>query len=137
MANILIADDSQLIRQDLRIQLESLGHSVIEAEDGSIAVSLFLRERDRIDLVFSDINMPNLDGISFCRQVMVHCTENPGRAMPPVVALTTETKVELKAEGKKVGIVAWITKPFEADTVKTALQMIMQKYAIKSSGANL
>jgi len=126
MAGILIADDSSFIREDLKRALQSNGHEVLEAEDGAAAVSVFEKRADVIQVIVCDINMPNLDGISMCRQIQTYC-ESKSIKMPPVFALTTETKPELKADGKKAGIVAWIPKPFDPVKLNQAVATVLAR----------
>jgi two-component system chemotaxis response regulator CheY len=126
MANILIADDSNFIRNDLKNTLESNNHTVFEAEDGSQGVSVFETELTRIDVIICDINMPNLDGISMAKQIQQIC-QTRGFIMPPVFALTTETKPELKVEGKKAGVIAWIAKPFDGPKLLQAISTILKR----------
>jgi len=130
MSVVLIADDSGFIREDLKNCLESLGHQVVEAIDGSDGVQKFTEHREQIDLIFSDINMPKLDGLGMCRQIQEYCLKNPGKKMPPVLALTTETSLELKQEGKKLGVIAWLNKPFDRDTLKGVLDLVFKKFGI-------
>jgi two-component system chemotaxis response regulator CheY len=126
MAGILIADDSSFIRDDLKKALQSAGHSVLEAEDGAAGVGVFEKQAESVEIIVCDINMPNLDGVSMCRQILGIC-ESRKLPMPPVLALTTETKPELKAEGKKAGIVAWIPKPFDAAKLNQAISTLLAR----------
>ena len=86
--------------------LSGLGHEVLQAQDGALALAM-LRERS-VDLVITDINMPNMNGIELTRQL---------RAMPsfsktPILLLTTESDPSKKAEGRAAGATGWIVKPF-------------------------
>jgi len=126
MAGILIADDSSFIREDLKKALQAAGHTVLEAEDGAAGVGVFEKQSQAVDVIVCDINMPNLDGVSMCRQIQSIC-EARQSPMPPVLALTTETKPELKAEGKKAGIVAWIPKPFDATKLNQAISTLLAR----------
>ena len=126
MAKILIADDSTFIRTDLKRALETAGHEVFEAEDGALGVSLFQQKESEIQLIICDINMPNLDGVSMSKQISALCADK-ARAVPPIFALTTETSPELKTEGKKAGIIAWIPKPFDPAKLLHAITTILAK----------
>jgi len=74
--------------------------------------------------------MPKLDGLGMCRQIQEYCLKNPGKKMPPVLALTTETSLELKQEGKKLGVVAWLIKPFDRNTLDGVLNLVFKKFGI-------
>lgn len=103
---ILTVDDAATIRKMVSLTLKSAGHQVLEAPDGVRALDL-LRSFP-VDLVITDVNMPNMDGIELTRQV---------RALPkylklPIVLLTTESDPAKKAAGRAAGATGWIVKPF-------------------------
>jgi CheY-like chemotaxis protein len=66
---ILLVDDEAMIRQLARVVLEAAGYTVLEAEDGVVAVDIFRRAHDRIDLVILDLTMPRLSGRDAFRQI--------------------------------------------------------------------
>ena len=81
---ILVVDDSASIRQVVSIALKGAGYSVIEAVDGKDALGKL--DGQRINLVISDVNMPNMDGISFVKEMK----QKPSYKFTPVIMLTTE-----------------------------------------------
>jgi two-component system, chemotaxis family, chemotaxis protein CheY len=109
---ILTVDDSATMRKMVSFVFKSLGHTVVEAEDGDVALPLV--QQQNFDLIISDVNMPNLDGIEFTRRVR----QLPGRGQVPILLLTTESDPAKKSEGKAAGATGWIVKPFTADQLK-------------------
>ena len=103
---IMVVDDSASLRQVVRLALTGAGYSVIEACDGRDALSK--ADGQRIHLVISDVNMPNMDGITFVRQLKAH----PAYKFTPVIMLTTESGEDRKSAGQAAGAKAWVTKPF-------------------------
>jgi len=102
---ILTVDDSASIRQMVKFTLADAGYSVIEAVDGKDALA---KLTGPINLVITDLNMPNLDGIGLIRRVRA----NPACRGVPIVMLTTESQEARKQEGKAAGATGWIVKPF-------------------------
>ena len=104
---ILVVDDQEPIRTLLFRALTRTGHSVLAADDGQMALSLL--DRERIDLVLSDVDMPNLSGIELLREL-----RERGRSVP-VVIITGQPTVEAAVECMKGGAFDYITKPFALD----------------------
>ena len=103
---ILIVDDSASFRQVVALTLKGAGYEVLEAGDGKEGVTRL--DGRKIHLIISDVNMPNMDGIAFLKQVKAHASYK----FTPVVMLTTEGQDAKKNEGKAAGAKAWIMKPF-------------------------
>lgn len=106
---ILAVDDSRSIRDMVAFTLEPLGYHVIQACDGQDALTKF-RQAD-IALVLTDLNMPIMNGLELIRNLRA---EARGAGVP-IVMLTTETKADIREEGKSAGATGWISKPFDAD----------------------
>jgi len=104
---ILIVDDSASLRQVVSIALKGAGYDVIEARDGQDALTKL--NGQRIHLIISDVNMPNMDGISFVKEAK----QLPAYKFTPVIMLTTESQEAKMAEGKAAGAKAWVIKPFQ------------------------
>lgn len=121
MANILIIDDSESVRAHLGEVLRKASHTVIEAIDGNDGLVKMLGIPD-IDLVIADYNMPGRDGIKMLLEAKVKL----GALKFPIFMLTTETSEKLKADGKQVGIMAWIIKPFVEDKLLHAITKVLQ-----------
>jgi two-component system chemotaxis response regulator CheY len=116
---ILVVDDSASLRQVVGIALRGAGYQVIEACDGKDALTKLTGQK--IHLMISDVNMPNMDGIAFLKAVK----QNPVYRFTPVVMLTTESAEGKKAEGQAAGAKAWIVKPFKPDMLIGAVQKLV------------
>lgn len=119
MAKILAVDDSASMRQMVSFTLKGAGHEVLEATDGAEALSL---ARDNaVDLVLTDVNMPNMDGISLIRELR----NLESYKFTPILTLTTESAPEKKQEGKAAGATGWIVKPFSPDQLLSTIQKVL------------
>ena len=116
---IMIVDDSSSLRQVVGIALKSAGYEVIEAADGKVALSKL--DGKKINLIISDVNMPNMDGISLVRAVK----QMPAYKFTPIVMLTTENQDSKKREGQEAGAKAWVVKPFKPDQLVAAVQKLV------------
>ncbi|HET6149387.1 MAG TPA: response regulator [Polyangia bacterium] len=116
---ILIVDDSASVRQVLSILLKGAGFTVIEAEDGKQALTKMAGLR--IHLIVSDVNMPNMDGITFVKAVK----QLPDFKFTPIIMLTTESQEASKREGQAAGAKAWVVKPFKPDQMLSAVQKLV------------
>jgi len=118
---ILIIDDSASIRQVVGLTLRDAGYEVVEAVDGQDA--LLKLSGDKIHLIICDVNMPNMDGISFVKSVK----SDPKYAnykFTPIIMLTTESEENKKLEGQAAGAKAWIVKPFLPEKLLVAVQKL-------------
>lgn len=104
---ILSVDDSASIRQLVSFTLKQEGYVVIEAIDGNDALAKI--QGYQVDIVLTDLNMPNLDGIGLIKALR----SQPSYRFTPIVMLTTESITEKKAAGKQAGATGWIVKPFK------------------------
>lgn len=104
---ILVVDDSSSMRQVVSMALKGGGYDVIEACDGKDALAKLSGQK--IHLVISDVNMPNMDGITFVRELKKIATYK----FMPVIMLTTEGSDEKKKAGQEAGAKAWVVKPFQ------------------------
>lgn len=122
MARIVIVDDSESVRGHLLETLSKGGHEVTVGTDGEDGVEKIVNTQN-IDLLISDFNMPNMNGLDMLRKV----TAKIGTIKFPVCMLTTETSDRLKAEGKELGVMGWINKPFNPEKLLVAVQKILDK----------
>lgn len=106
MARILAVDDSRSIRDMISAILTAEGHEVVSAEDGVDALDK--ARHDVFDMVLSDINMPNMNGISLISKLR----RLPGYAYVPIVMVTTEDAEYRKNKAKTFGATGWLVKPF-------------------------
>jgi two-component system chemotaxis response regulator CheY len=115
---ILTVDDSASIRQMVTFTLTDAGYAVIEAVDGRDALAKLARP---VDLVITDLNMPNLDGIGLIRNLRT----NPACKGLPIIMLTTESQASRKQEGKAAGATGWIVKPFTKQQMLAVVKRII------------
>lgn len=120
MARILAVDDSPAMRQMVTVTLRSAGHDVVEALDGREALEM-AKKAPPVDLVITDVNMPNMDGITLVKELrrLAHY-----RGVPLLV-LTTEASSEKKLEGKAAGATGWIVKPFNPERLLAAVAKVV------------
>ncbi|WP_422010580.1 response regulator [Roseateles sp.] len=116
---ILVVDDSASLRQVVGIALRGAGYDVIEACDGQDALNKLTGQK--VHLMISDVNMPNMDGISFVKAVK----QRPAYRFTPVVMLTTESQESKKAEGQAAGAKAWVVKPFRPEQMLVVVQKLV------------
>ena len=117
---ILIVDDSSSLRMVVKIALTRAGYDVIEASDGRDGLAQ-LDKAGKVHLIVSDVNMPNMDGITFVTQVKAH----PRHRFTPVVMLTTEGQDSKKDQGRAAGAKAWIVKPFNPPQLLDAVSKLI------------
>jgi two-component system chemotaxis response regulator CheY len=120
MAYILISDDSISMRQMLLFTLMEADHKVIEACDGLSALEL--AKKHLFDLIITDINMPQLDGLSLVSKLRAL----PNYQYKPILLITTETDPEKKKMAKEAGATGWIVKPFNPDKLLAAVNRVLR-----------
>ena len=116
---ILIVDDSASLRQVVAIALKGAGYDVIEACDGVDALSKL--NGVKVHLIISDVNMPNMDGITLVKEVK----KLPNYKFTPIIMLTTESQEGKKAEGQAAGAKAWVVKPFKPEQMLAAVSKLI------------
>lgn len=116
---VLIVDDSASLRQVVSIALKGGGYEVIEACDGKDALTKLNGEK--IHLIISDVNMPNMDGITFVKEAK----KLPNYKFTPIIMLTTESQEGKKQEGQAAGAKAWIVKPFQPAQMLAAVSKLI------------
>jgi two-component system, chemotaxis family, chemotaxis protein CheY len=115
---ILTVDDSASVRQMVKFTLSDAGYAVIEAVDGKDAL---LKLASPVNMVITDLNMPNLDGIGLIRSVRA----NPACRGIPIIMLTTESQESRKQEGKAAGATGWIVKPFTTQQLLAVVKRVL------------
>ena len=116
---IMIVDDSASLRQVVAIALKGGGYDVLEACDGRDALAKMTGQK--INLIISDVNMPNMDGITFVKQVK----QLPNYKFTPIIMLTTESQEGKKQEGQAAGAKAWVDKPFQPEQMLSAVSKLV------------
>ncbi len=117
---ILIVDDSSSLRTVVKLALVRAGYEVHEAGDGVEGLSK-LDSVSKVNLIVSDVNMPNMDGITFVTRVKQH----PRHKFTPVIMLTTEGQDAKKDQGRAAGAKAWIVKPFNPPQLLDAVSKLI------------
>ncbi|WP_440877317.1 response regulator [Thalassotalea sp. PLHSN55] len=120
MTKILIVDDSNSIRDMVSFVLKGAGYNTVEANDG--AQGLLRATESDFDLVISDVNMPNMDGISLCQELR----KIPNFKFTPILMLTTESSTDMKMKGKAAGATGWLVKPFNPDKLLTTIKRVVR-----------
>jgi two-component system, chemotaxis family, chemotaxis protein CheY len=116
---ILIIDDSAGIRQIVSKTLKNAGYDVIEGADGVDALAKLTGQK--IHLIICDVNMPNMDGISFVREIK----KLGDYKFTPIIMLTTESQERKKLQGLTAGAKAWVVKPFQPEQLLSAVAKLI------------
>lgn len=119
MTKILAVDDSASMRQMVVFTLQSAGYEVVEASDGQLALEA--AKNGSFDLVLSDVNMPNMDGIALVRELR----QLDAYKYTPILMLTTETAGDKKMAGKSAGATGWVVKPFNPDKLLATIKKVI------------
>ncbi|MDO6460900.1 response regulator [Granulosicoccaceae sp. 1_MG-2023] len=119
-ASILAVDDSPSMRKMVSFTLTSAGYDVVTANDGVEALEIAKTSPD-LRLVLTDVNMPNMDGISLVK----HLRELRDYKFKPILILTTESSREKKLQGKQAGATGWIVKPFDPEQLINTLRRVL------------
>lgn len=112
MAQVLVVDDSNTMREIVSTFLSQNGFDVAVATDGRDGLQR-LQDDPGIRLVVSDINMPNMDGLTMAEKIR----KDLGNTGVRIVMLTTEDNASMRARGKEIGVTGWIVKPFRGEAV--------------------
>jgi two-component system chemotaxis response regulator CheY len=119
MAKILVVDDSSTVRDEVAGFLKKSGLDVATAVDGKDGLSK-IKGDPGIKLVLSDINMPNMDGLTMVEKIRGEL----GNSTVNIIMLTTESSPSMKERGKASGIKGWIVKPFKGDAVLESIKKL-------------
>jgi len=116
---ILIVDDSSSVRTVVKSALMSAGYDVIEGVDGVDGIAQL--KGQKVHLIISDVNMPNMDGITMVKEIK----KMPNYRFTPICMLTTESEQSKMMEGKAAGAKAWIVKPFQPPKLLDAVSKLV------------
>jgi two-component system, chemotaxis family, chemotaxis protein CheY len=117
---VLAVDDSLSMRDLVTAALTTAGIEVQQAQDGIEALEL--ARKGEFDVVLADLNMPKMDGIQLIRELRADARYR----LTPILMLTTESSDEKRREGKTAGATGWIVKPFEPDSLVSAVRRVMR-----------
>ncbi len=121
--HVLIVDDSPSLRRMIERSLTASGFSVSAV--GLAKDAIHVAERQHVDVVVTDLNMPEIDGLTLTRRLRAI----PNTAKCPILILTTETAATRKEEARQAGASGWIVKPFQEETLLRAIQTVSRKCA--------
>ncbi len=116
---IMTVDDSASVRQMIGFTLKNEGYEVMEAEDGIDALKKL--SNAQVDMVLTDLNMPNMDGIELIKQLRTH----QNYKFIPIIFITTESQQEKKQQGKQAGATGWIVKPFKPEQLIGVIKKLL------------
>ena len=117
---ILIVDDSESIREVINYTLTNASYDVLIGNDGADALKHL--GGNNINLIITDLNMPNKNGIELIKEVR---SRDPYK-FTPILVLTTESQAEKKMEAKEAGATGWIIKPFVTDKLLSIVQKVIR-----------
>lgn len=117
---IMVIDDSAVFRKVVSMNLKSAGYEIVEAGDGLDALNK-LKTVESVNLILCDVNMPNMDGLTFVSKVR---TEENFRFIP-IIMLTTESQEDKKRRGLESGAKAWLVKPFSPEQLLAAVSKLI------------
>ena len=120
MRSILAVDDSPSMRKMVSFTLSGAGFRVVEAIDGVDALEK--AQKEQLDLVLVDQNMPRLDGIGLTRKLR----EDPRYQNTPILILTTESSDQMKQAGRDAGATGWLVKPFNPHRLIEIIQKVIR-----------
>ncbi|KVF66209.1 sigma-54-dependent transcriptional regulator [Burkholderia vietnamiensis] len=129
MASILIVDDDAAFRDGLAETLGDLGHRVVEAASARAALAT-LRDGARVDCVFLDFRLPDLDGLA----VLAQLRDDPALAVIPVVMLTAHATSDNTIDAMRLGAFDHLTKPVGRDDIARLLERIVSAHAPLPAG---
>ena len=121
---ILVVDDSVTMRALVRRALEADRHTVVEAAHGAAALAAL--GSTAVDLVITDVLMPEMDGLSLTAALR----DDPRFHGLPILVLTTEATAALKEHGRTAGATGWIVKPFHPDTLRRTVRQALAEAAV-------
>lgn len=116
MALILIADDSWIARMNLNKTLKPLSATLLEAEDGAMAMEIIRKEKP--DLILLDLLMPEMDGTDILRLMKEESIDIP------VIVFSADTQEETEKEVNALGVIAFIHKPADPDLLLNTIKKI-------------
>jgi len=121
MAKILAVDDQLTIRELVAAVLRPQGHEVDTAVDGAAALKIVADQH--YDLIISDVNMPNMNGISLVGKIR----ELSHLKYVPILMLTTESGNDIKSTARSIGASGWLTKPFDSNRLCGAVKKLLAR----------
>jgi len=120
LGTVLVIDDAKIVRTSMGRIMRRCGYSVLEAENGELGLQL-LESNPDVRVVFLDINMPVMDGMTFLEQIRSRFAD---RALPPVIIVSTETEMKSILKALALGASEYVMKPFDESIIKSKLDIV-------------
>lgn len=120
---VLVVDDSPTLVKFVSFSLKSNGYDVVGASDGMDALEKVSHIEGVVDLVITDLNMPNIDGY----ELIATLRKTPKFAKTPIIILSSEEEEEDKAKGQKVGANSYLVKPFKSSVLIEEVSRLLKK----------
>jgi len=120
MKSILIVDDFENTIFVTALTLETKGYKVYKALSGEAALNILAQ--NKVDLIISDYNMPNMNGLELVARVK----KLPGLSRIPILILSTETRYDIKEKAFEMGVTSWIKKPFKIEEFLKVVEMAIK-----------
>ncbi len=120
MAEIMVVDDSTVVTNEVRSFFASEGYKVVTADDGVKGLQQ-LKTNPGIKLIFVDVNMPEMDGLTMVEKIRNEMNNNAVH----ILMLTTEHSSSMKQRAKASGVKGWIVKPFNGKAVLGAVKNLV------------
>lgn len=117
---ILLVEDSPNYLNEMKEILEDQDYEVITATDGLKGLEA-IKENNDLSLIISDVNMPNLDGLSMCKKI-----KSDHLKAPPIMMVTTEGSKEMKKKGREAGVRCWLIKPVVGKTLLSMIEKVIK-----------
>lgn len=121
MPLVIFVDDSETALASTKIATQDMPIEVKQYLDAASALAE-IQGGSVPDLIITDLNMPGMNGLEFLQ----HVRNTPATQKTPVLMLTTESKDELKQQGKALGLTGWIIKPFNPAQLKAAITRVLR-----------
>ena len=119
MYKILVIDDSSTMCKMIQMVLKPLNIKIFEANNGIEGIEIINREK--IDLVMTDLNMPEMNGFDFIR----YMKQNENYINTPTIIISTEKKQESLDTAKELGVTQYIVKPFKLPELQQIIKQIL------------
>ena len=127
---ILLIEDSEDFRSKMKSLLETLDYEVLEASDGLEGIDV-MKNQEEINLVISDLHMPNLDGLSMCKKLK----DDNIKSDALILMVTTEANPKLKRKGSDAGIYKWLLKPISDKKFLSMIKKIVSNLPVMKENA--
>lgn len=118
--SILVVDDSDLMREQIRTDLESARFHVADAASGAEALAQLKRGLTPA-MIISDVNMPDMDGLTFLERLNGALDSRT----PPIFVLSAERSEDARRRARALGVRAWIVKPYDKDALVGAIKKVL------------